>query len=175
MGGAGVKMALHLGPVRADEMTGALRLAPPRGSCREPLHSRLRGMGVAQHTEDLLSSFACDSTPGDVVMFDMRCFHSSVNGGPKRRMCSIVYYNNPRCEAEEKATRERHERCTQAVHAAPLHDEHELARHAAGCIGAVPKTCARNAAGSSQRAYWIWRTGALGYLGENWVAELARL
>ena len=46
-------------------------------------------------------------------MFDMRCFHSSLNGGPNRRMCTIVYYNNPRREAEEKATRERHGRCTQ--------------------------------------------------------------
>ena len=90
-------------------------------------------------------------------------------------MCTIVYYNNPQREAEEKATRERHERCTQAVHAAPLHDEHEPARHAAKFIGTVPKTCARNAAGSKQRAYWIRRTEALGYLGEDWAAELARL
>ena len=30
-------------------------------------------------------------------------------------MCTIVYYNNPRREAEEKATRERHGRCIQAV------------------------------------------------------------
>eukprot|EP01045_Picozoa_sp_COSAG04_P004267 COSAG04_NODE_183_length_21161_cov_4.562693_11_plen_76_part_00 len=60
----GVKMAIYLEPTTAD--TGALRLVP--GSHFEPLHTELREMGVGSHTEDLLPSYVCDSTPGDVVM-----------------------------------------------------------------------------------------------------------
>lgn len=37
-------------------------------------------MRVGEHTTDLLPSYVCASVPGDVVMFDMRCFHASFNG-----------------------------------------------------------------------------------------------
>ena len=55
---------IYLEPTTAD--TGALRLVP--GSHFEPLHTELREMGVGSQTEDLLPSYVCDSTPGDVVM-----------------------------------------------------------------------------------------------------------
>jgi hypothetical protein len=37
-----------------------------------------------------------------VVMFDMRCYHASFNGAPNRRMCTVVYYANPKGEVQER-------------------------------------------------------------------------
>eukprot|EP01051_Picozoa_sp_SAG22_P014636 SAG22_NODE_1806_length_3531_cov_2.206294_2_plen_117_part_00 len=71
----------------ANEKVSPVRLVP--GSHLEPLHGELVAMGVGSHTTDLLPSHVCASEPGDVVMFDMRCFHASFNGRPNRRMCTV--------------------------------------------------------------------------------------
>ena len=49
----------------------------------------------------------CKSEPGDVVAFDMRCWHASWGGSDDRRMCTLVYYNNPKTPEEDAATRNR--------------------------------------------------------------------
>lgn len=166
----GVKMAIYLDPTAAE--TGALRLVP--GSHLEPLHSLLREMGVGQHQEDLLPSYVCSSLPGDVVMFDMRCFHAAFNGSSNRRMCTVVYYNNPQGMAQEEATRARRGR-PEASHRTARQYQHELDRYSSDFIGAVPRTWVQNPNNSQQRAFWIRRKGELGYLGDDWKAQLARL
>ena len=34
--------------------------------------------------------YACVSQPGDIVAFNMRCYHSAWGGQPNRRMCTVV-------------------------------------------------------------------------------------
>lgn len=51
--------------------------------------------------------YVCKSEPGDVVAFDMRCWHASWGGSDDRRMCTMVYYNNPKTPEEDAATRNR--------------------------------------------------------------------
>jgi hypothetical protein len=100
----GVKFAFYLDPVGAT--TGALRLIP--GSHDRPFHEELhnslksRQLGVAD-----VPAHVCDAEPGDVIAFDMRCWHASHGGRTGRRMSTCVYYNNPKGEVEEAATRKR--------------------------------------------------------------------
>jgi hypothetical protein len=49
-----------------------------------------------------LPCYNCISQPGDVVAFNMRCYHSAWGGQPNRRMCTIVYYENPVGPIEEE-------------------------------------------------------------------------
>ena len=80
----GVKMVAYLEPLNASN--GCLRLVP--GSHLEPLHTELRALtGLGEK----LPSYACVSQPGDIVAFNMRCYHSAWGGGPNRRMCTLVY------------------------------------------------------------------------------------
>ena len=100
----GVKFAFYLDPVGAD--TGALRLIP--GSHNRAFHEQVRDslpaldLSVAE-----VPAYVCASGPGDVVAFDMRCWHASHGGATGRRMATCVYYNNPKGEKEEAATRRR--------------------------------------------------------------------
>ena len=89
----GVKFAFYLDPVSAD--TGALRVIP--GSHNRAYHEQVRdslpalNLAVAD-----VPAYVCASDPGDVVAFDMRCWHASHGGATGRRMATCVYYNNPR-------------------------------------------------------------------------------
>ena len=98
----GVKFAFYLEPVSPE--TGALRLIP--GSHRQPLHDELRESLKALQLEIRdVPAFVCTSKPGDVVAFDLRTWHGSHGGSDDRRMCTCVYYNNPKTAEEEAATR----------------------------------------------------------------------
>ena len=109
----GVKLAMYLQPVRA--YNGALRVIP--GSHKKPLHDELRllepigerwSREAASAEErrhaieaiDGLPSYVCETDPGDVVAFDLRTFHAAYGGSRDRRMCTLVYYNDPRTPAE---------------------------------------------------------------------------
>lgn len=98
----GVKFAFYLDSV--DDSSGALRLIP--GSQNRSFHDQLRNsmkeldLSVAE-----VPAYACISSPGDVVAFDMRCWHASSGGAQGRRMCTCVFYNNPRGRVEEEAAR----------------------------------------------------------------------
>ena len=102
----GVKFAHYLQPVDAN--SGALRVIP--GSHKNPLHDELRhhsecqGMSLLDPILDV-PAYVCESEPGDVVAFDLRLWHASWGGHTDRRMCTLVYYNNPRTAEEEAATR----------------------------------------------------------------------
>jgi hypothetical protein len=100
----GVKFAFYLDPVGAD--TGALRLIP--GSHNPDFHAQLQNSLRALELPVVdVPAVYCASSPGDVVAFDVRCWHASHGGASGRRMCTCVYYNNPRGELEEAAARKR--------------------------------------------------------------------
>lgn len=93
----GVKFAFYLEPVGANN--GALRVLP--SSHRYPndadFNALMRKFSIAQVPAQVL-----DSQPGDVVAFDLRTWHASFGGSNDRRMCTVVYYGNPKNEDEEK-------------------------------------------------------------------------
>jgi hypothetical protein len=96
---AAVKFALYLEPVTAER--GALRVVP--GSHREPYHSALGeyvfNSGYVQDVPDL-PAVACETNPGDVVLFDWRLWHASIGGHMDRKMCTIDFFRKPRNERE---------------------------------------------------------------------------
>ncbi len=98
----GVKFAYYLQPVGAE--SGALRVIP--GSHKHPISDEL-GQYFSQSTLGIqdVPAYVCESEPGDVVAFDLRCYHASWGGSNDRRMCTVVYYNNPKSHDEEEATR----------------------------------------------------------------------
>ncbi|MEE2710154.1 MAG: phytanoyl-CoA dioxygenase family protein [Gemmatimonadota bacterium] len=102
----GVKFAYYLEPVGPD--TGAIRVIP--GSHRDPYHSELKKtMGQLDMDIQDVPAYVCTSVPGDVVAFDLRLWHASYGGSDDRRMCTCVYYNNPKTPEEEEATRKQAE------------------------------------------------------------------
>ena len=146
----GIKFAFYLDSVGPD--TGALRLVP--GSHKNPLHDDLRayiqdqGMELAD-----IPSYTCSSEPGDVVAFDVRCWHSSSGGQQGRRMSTCVYYKNPETPEQERAARQR----AQSSHQAPAQ------YHRPGDPLIHPHWIANHSA-SPLRQRWIERLDDLGFL-----------
>ena len=100
----GVKFAHYLQPIGAE--SGALRVIP--GSHKQPLHDELRqNMDKSELSIPDVPAYACESEPGDVVAFDLRCWHASWGGSNDRHMCVLCYYNNPKTPEAEEATRQR--------------------------------------------------------------------
>ena len=99
----GVKIAFYLEPVGAD--TGALRVVP--GSFKNDINKDeiQRVLGQAGLDIPDVPAHVCESEPGDAVAFDLRSWHASWGGSEDRRMCTLVYYNNPKTPEEEEATR----------------------------------------------------------------------
>ena len=100
----GIKFAFYLDPVDAE--TGALRVVP--GSHKQPLHDEIRAYITGRELEKI-PAHVCTSEPGDVVAFDLRCWHASFGGTEGRRMSTCVYYKNPETPVEEEAARKRAE------------------------------------------------------------------
>ncbi|MCY3903447.1 MAG: phytanoyl-CoA dioxygenase family protein [Caldilineaceae bacterium] len=146
----GIKFAYYLDPVGAK--SGALRVVP--GSHREPYHSNvgatIRGAGL-----DIpdVPSYVCESLPGDVVAFDLRLWHASWGGSDGRRMCTFVYYNNPKGKAEEDAARNR---AANSIRATAQYDRPDDPLY--------PLQWLENRGGSELRQQWIDRLGELGFL-----------
>ncbi len=145
----GVKFAIYLDPV--DAATGALRIVP--GSHNRVFHEQIRD---SWETLDLgvpdVPAHSIPSSPGDVVAFDMRCWHASHGGSTGRRMATCVYYNNPRGEKEEAATRQRAESSRRTPEhfnrpGDPLYPPEWLA----------------NPANNPRRQRWLERMAELGY------------
>jgi hypothetical protein len=95
----GIKFAFYLQPVGAR--TGALRVIP--GSHLLPLPNDAFAAAVgALGAIDAVPAQALESEPGDLVVFDLRLWHASCGGGVDRRMCTAVYYNDPRTADEQR-------------------------------------------------------------------------
>ncbi len=145
----GVKFAFYLDPV--DAGSGALRLIP--GSHRRGFHEHLREtLGALDLEVADVPAHVCRSSPGDVVAFDMRCWHASAGGGAGRRMCTCVYYNNPHGEAEEAAARKR-----------AVGSKDVGAQFGRPGEPAYPPEWLTNPAGSPRRGRWLRRMEELGY------------
>ncbi len=145
----GVKFAYYLEPVNSE--TGALRIIP--GSHKLQLHNDLQD-SINQLGLDIcdVPSYICISNPGDVVAFDLRCWHASWGGKEDRRMCTIVYYSNPKTSEEEKATRNR------AKSSANTPKQFNLLN-----IPIYHPDWIANPTGSKKREYWIERLSELGF------------
>ena len=148
----GVKFAFYLDPVAAN--SGALRLIP--GSHNRAFQDRVR---LTLPTLELeipeVPSYVCKSDPGDVVAFDMRCWHASSGGTAGRRMSTCVYYNNPQGEKEEAAMRKRAE----ANRGATV----RFGRSQEGYGGGYPQEWLANPKGNPKRQRWLTRMAELGY------------
>ena len=145
----GVKFAFYLDPV--DATSGALRLIP--GSHNQAFHQQLReSMPALDFAVADAPAYVCESNPGDVVAFDMRCWHASHGGAAGRRMSTCVYYNNPRSATEEAATRKRGA------------GSKDVAAHF-GRPGqpSYPPEWLANSEGSPKRQRWLERMAALDY------------
>ena len=101
-----VKFTTYLEP--QDSTNGALRVIP--GSHRQPYHGWLQEKFYEQPIEDRvkktpeqafgisgdeLPAYAFESEPGDVLIFNGPLWHAAFGGSDHRRMCSIVYYDDP--------------------------------------------------------------------------------
>ena len=143
---------MYLDPLTADN--GALRLIP--GSHRDPLHTALRDMREAGSPElppEEVPCHVCETTPGDVIGFDMRASHAAFNGFDGRRLCTVLFYVNPKNDAEVAGARWRViGNCRGMLERS--HPE-DLLFHADWLA---------NKGGSSDRAYSIRRLRELGFL-----------
>jgi hypothetical protein len=147
----GVKFCVYLDPLTADN--GALRIIP--GSHRDPLHSALREMRASPSSlaPETMPCHVCESTPGDVIAFDMRASHAAFNGFNGRRLCTVLFYATPKNDAEVAGARWRVVgNCRGMLERS---DPEDLLFHADWLA---------NRNGSSERAYSISRLRELGFL-----------
>ena len=87
----GVKFAFYLQDVGPD--SGALRVVP--ASHRLFPFTKDFSDGMSKTPLRDVPCQVLESKPGDVVAFDLRLWHASFGGSRDRRMCTVVYYNNP--------------------------------------------------------------------------------
>ena len=131
--------------------SGALRVVP--GSHLRPFHEQVeQNLEGMQLEIDQVPAYVCEADPGDVVAFDVRCWHASWGGSSGRRMCTCVYYNNPQDELEAAAVRRRaaEQKNTPGQFGRPGD-----AVYAASWLA--------NASGSAKRQRWLERMQELGY------------
>lgn len=147
----GVKFAFYLEPVGPD--SGALRVIP--GSHKQPLHDDLKRTipELGSPIRDI-PAHVCTAEPGDVVAFDLRLWHSSHGGSDDRRMCTCVYYNNPKTEEEKEAT------LRQATN-----QRKTIASFHANGIKVFTSHWVSNPNGSPRRQRWIERLRELEFIG----------
>jgi hypothetical protein len=62
---------------------------------------------AAQQEEEEVPYHVIDSNPGDVIAFDMRASHAAFNGFDGRRLCTVLFYVNPKTDAEIAGAKRR--------------------------------------------------------------------
>ena len=99
----GCKFCFYPDPL--DGETGALRLIP--GSHRLPFFDALREVPGISDPKNIpnIPSIVCDNEPGDVVVFNLNCWHASCGGQPGRVQFAIVYYATPKTPQHLKEMR----------------------------------------------------------------------
>ena len=120
IGVRGVKFTAYLDELTAG--TGALRLVPgshhPEQNARLAAYSRRRGPARSEAEaaayQASFPGFFADTSPGDVIAFDLRTWHAST-GGRDRLAWTAVYQRCPETEAErERTLRSAHDSFEQA-------------------------------------------------------------
>lgn len=106
-----VKFGAYLDPLTADN--GALRVIP--GSHLSPWHENLLPIGMKKSLSEPgnpnpvespvyavadIPGHVCSTEPGDLLAFDLKLWHASCNGFPRRRMLSFTYFDQPRSDVE---------------------------------------------------------------------------
>ena len=88
-----------------DGETGALRVIP--GSHLPPFFDALRNMpGISdpKNTRNI-PGLVCRTDPGDVIVFNLNCWHASCGGQPGRAQFAFVYYATPKTAQHQKEMR----------------------------------------------------------------------
>jgi Phytanoyl-CoA dioxygenase (PhyH) len=120
IGVRGVKFAAYFDQLTAD--TGALRLVPgshhPEQNARLAAYSRRRGPtrseAEAAARQASFPGYIADTSPGDVIAFDLHTWHASI-GGRDRVAWTAVYQRCPETSGERDRTlRSAHDSFEQA-------------------------------------------------------------
>jgi hypothetical protein len=109
IGVRGVKFAAYFGELTAGN--GALRLVPgshhPEQNARLAAYScrrgRARGEAEAAAYQASIPGYIADTSPGDVIAFDLHTWHAST-GGRDRLAWTAVYQRCPETDAERDRT-----------------------------------------------------------------------
>jgi len=152
----GVKFAFYLEPVDAE--TGALRVIPGTHRLQEIDEFRT---GVEKHALPDVPCEVLTSSPGDVVAFDLRLWHASYGGSEDRKMCTLVYYNNPK-NGDEVAALQRQSRRSPESSIKKFNTKQQFL---------YSKRWISNPSGSPDRQLWIDRLREIGYLDAPGVVE----
>ena len=153
----GVKFAFYLESVNAE--SGALRVIPST--------HRMPGIqdfasGVQAHDLPDVPCAVLASEPGDVVAFDLRLWHASYGGSEDRKMCTVVYYNNPKNEDEVAALQRQASRSP----------ESSVLKFKTKQQFLYSKHWMSNPSGSPVRQQWIDRLREIGYFDAPCVVEV---
>jgi hypothetical protein len=92
-------------PGTLDGETGALRVIP--GSHLPPFFDALRKLPGIGNPENIRNfpGLVCRTEPGDVIVFNLNCWHASCGGKPGRPQFAFVYYASPKTAQHEKEMR----------------------------------------------------------------------
>ncbi len=107
----GCKFCYYPDPLDGD--TGALRVIP--GSHMPPFFAALRkapGIGDPNNIRKF-PSLVCRSDPGDVIVFNLNCWHASYGGQPGRAQFAFVYYALPKTAEHKEEMRSQFTRIRQ--------------------------------------------------------------
>lgn len=90
----GSKFGIYTDTLTAD--SGALRIIPR--SHKQPYYGDLKKMPGISNPDNIenFPGHACESEPGDVVLFNLSCWHASRGGKAGRTMLEVVYYDYPK-------------------------------------------------------------------------------
>lgn len=152
----GVKFAFYLQPVGPG--SGALRVIP--GTHRLPDDDEF-AQGVRSLEAAEVPHVSLPSKPGDVVAFDLRLWHASQGGSTDRHMCTVVYYTNPKTEAQRAALQRQGEGNVRAG----LENFQPRRRYL------YSRAWMSNPHGSEVRQGWIDRLREIGYFDAPGVVE----
>ena len=99
----GCKFVIY--PEFLDGGTGALRVIP--GSFLPPFYDALRHtLGISDVSNiSKVPGFVCNTEPGDVIIFNLNCWHASVGGRPGRILLDVAYYGSPQTAQHLKEMR----------------------------------------------------------------------
>lgn len=172
------KFVAYLEPL--DGQSGALRVLP--GSHHSPWHNDLYAVigakalptqtgnpedasaaGRAPFAVPEVPAQACVTRPGDVIVFDLRVWHASWGGSPRRRMCSFTYFGAGRTEEERDGLRRVGAQLRKESLYRELRRQREWMRATSSSLADENRTPApqyspawlANTAGSERRARWI--------------------